>query len=710
MCPLAHSSSTPSREPRVAGTQRGAAAITILLLMLSLVAMLGLVEVGYLYWTKRDLQKVADLSALAGAAQLDQCNVANTDNAAARGNAVRDNKFAGDLTISCGNWASSNPGDNHFIAATATAPVNAVKVVAERSPVPFFNQIPALPKVSASAVAWRSAPQVAFTVGSQLLNVNGQAPLQQILKLVGVDIDNTTLLGYQGLTNLQITPRGLLEALGIGVGTDLTVGGYNALLQGNSVTVGQLLDAMVQLASQQGLAGINLSLLKQKLASASLSNVQIKLGSSDTTSGLFAAITAPATDPAAGLDVQLNALDLIGGAVSIAGSGHAVTVSGLQVLGSGVTVQSSIIEPPSIGIGPVGTTAYNAQVRLFVNIDSNNLAVLSAVFKLLGTRLFLPIYIDVIDGYATATAIDCNDTPRNATFNVVSAIANVCVGNSTANWASTSEMCGTNLTNAQLLTLFGLPLLNSKIRLPALADNQNLTVNEGATGSTAPNSLALGNTVANLLYALLDLLGDLLSPTSSASSQANAIATQYLEATKNTSTGRYSATAVVPALQNGTADLGALGTWQTNIILSCGLLACTTGPGDVWTGFIKSTQVGGSLLGTVLSLLGLQGCDGLLSQLLNYNNCIANNLANYLQTKPGGLDGLGTYNPVTGAGSCSGVICLLLKPVIDAVLRPLLNSIGGLLSNILANVLGLQLGVTDVHVQSIQCNSAQLVY
>ena len=53
--------------------QRGGMSVTMMLLMLGLVAMLGLVEIGYLYWAKRDVQKVADLSALAGAQRLDLC-------------------------------------------------------------------------------------------------------------------------------------------------------------------------------------------------------------------------------------------------------------------------------------------------------------------------------------------------------------------------------------------------------------------------------------------------------------------------------------------------------------------------------------------------------------------------------------------------------------------------------------------------------------
>lgn len=57
----------PTRSP---AKQQGAAAITIMLCMLGLIAILGLIEVGYLYWAKRDVQKIADLAALAGAQRL----------------------------------------------------------------------------------------------------------------------------------------------------------------------------------------------------------------------------------------------------------------------------------------------------------------------------------------------------------------------------------------------------------------------------------------------------------------------------------------------------------------------------------------------------------------------------------------------------------------------------------------------------------------
>jgi len=49
-----------------------------------------------------------------------------------------------------------------------------------------------------------------------------------------------------------------------------------------------------------------------------------------------------------------------------------------------------VIEPPSIAIGGIGARAYNAQVRLMVDVDSNRVPAIGALLSLLGTRLHLP--------------------------------------------------------------------------------------------------------------------------------------------------------------------------------------------------------------------------------------------------------------------------------------------------------------------------------
>lgn len=147
-----------------------------------------------------------------------------------------------------------------------------------------------------------------------------------------------------------------------------------------------------------------------------------------------------------------------------------------------------------------------------------------------------------------------------------------------------------------------------------------------------------------------------------------------------------------------------------------GLTTCWE-DGSVWTGY--RTTVTGQGLGLLDGLLGslvggllINRCDSLLGNLIDYNGCVRTNLASYIQTAPAGfLDGQNGGGVTTPGNnvSCSGLLCALLNPVL-AALKPVLNSVGTLLTNTLANLLGLELGRTDVSMQSIQCSSAQLVF
>ncbi|MFT4246415.1 MAG: TadG family pilus assembly protein [Pseudomonas sp.] len=489
--------------------QRGAAAVTILLLMLSLVAMLGLVEIGYLYWNKRDLQKLADVAALAGAQRLSIDNISEEDNdlcslgqAAAKAN-LEENDFDGEISaIECRHWSSSNTSDDLTQDVDADNAVNAIRVVLQRSPVPFFGQAFSDSELTleAKAVATQNSPQVAFSVGSGLLGINGDAPLQGLLKLVGVDLSDTEVASYSGLANVSVTTSGLLKALGIDVDADITVGELQALLDAQNITLTQLLSVAATLLSDQEVAGVDLDVLSTSLASADLSDVSITLGD---------LLNITSTDASSALDVDLNLLDLLGAAITVAGKGHAVSIGSLDLLG-GISVQASIIEAASIGIGPVGTTAYNAQVRLYLSIDTDNITALGTLLKLLAIRIQLPVYIDVVDAQATVTAIDCNSTPRNATFEVVSTVSNICIGSTSTPWYSTSDVCGSNLQDVALVTLLGTSL-SGKVALDALESTEDLTVNEGETGSTNANNLAIGSLLEELLTQALTLVENLLT-------------------------------------------------------------------------------------------------------------------------------------------------------------------------------------------------------
>jgi len=707
---------------------RGGMSVTMMLVLLGLVGMLGLVEVGYLYWAKRDAQKVVDLASMAGAQRLDLCSADRRDNSAARGNAQKDNGFTGTLAIQCGNWNPGRGADDHFsMTLDAASPLNAVKVVATRSVVPFFGQNTRLPTLRAEAVATRAPPIAVFSVGSQLLRVNGNTPLGNVLNLVGVNLDRTTLLGYDGLAQANVTPGGLLQALGIPVKANIGVAEFNALLAANRVSLGQLLDATATVLTNSGVANVDLRALRNALAAKlDLNQLNVQLGSTDAAGGLFAHIVAPEGPASPALQADVNALDLITTSISIASGGNGVAVNNLDILGM-VKTQAAIIEPPSIAIGGVGTRAYNAQVRLKINIDTGGLALLGPVLNSLGIRLNLPIYADVTNAMGTLEALNCGATPPTATVRVQSSLLRACVGRvDAANQFSQRNVCDTGLQNEQLLTLLGAPLVTDKISLNALTRDESITLAAGETASTYFNQAQVGTAVSGLVSELLRVLSNVLTPGKQGSSDATTaarLADQYLKAA-NPGNGFYDAKKTIELLRMGdpSRGIGALGDWElpNAVPYPCGLLNLETcfKPGSVWVGYnatVTGEGMGGlsGVLGPILGGLVINRCNSLLSTLLNYNNCVKSNLAAYMQTRPGGLqdlgDGTGVIDPGTDQFRCSGLLCLALTPVLER-LKPLLNGVGILLSQTLAQILGLELGRTDVHMQSIQCSPAQLVY
>lgn len=705
---------------------RGGMSITMMLVMLALLAMLGLIEIGYLFWAKRDAQKVADLAALAGAQRLELCTSDNSDNSAARQSALTQNKFAGSLEIRCGNWSASRGTANRFVTTVdASNPRNAVQVVAERSVLPFFGQNTSLPTVSVQAVARRSEPTVVFAVGSQLLRTRGDSLLMSTLRLIGLDVTNATVLSYDGLAQANITPSGLLKALNIPVSANLSVADFNRLLAVNKISLAQLVDATATVVGRNTTVGVQLRALSDLVATRlDITKLNIALGSESGGGGLFAEVISPDGTAGSALESKISVLNLISTAISIANEGNGIAVEGLNLLG--INVQAGVVEPPSIAIGGVGSRAYNAQVRLMVDVDSNNLFALGPLLQLLGTQLHLPLHVDVANAMGTLTGIQCGASPPKATIQVDSSVLRACVGKvDPAQRFSKNNVCDNTLQNEQLLKLLGKPLITNKIALPALTSSQNLTLAAGESGSTQINPLALGNAVSDLVSELLRVLAGMLSSPQqgmSANDTAKALADRYLQATFPPNT-RYDVNKLIPLLRDGdpSRQLAPLNSWTVpdGLPYACGLLNLATchKDGQVWDAF-KVTVTGqglgvlDGLLGSLVGGLLINRCDSLLGNLLDYNGCVRNNLASYIQTAPAGfLDGTGgsgVTNP-DGSVSCSGLLCTLLKPIL-AALRPVLNSVGSLLTNLLASVLGLELGRTDVNVQSIQCSAAQLVY
>jgi uncharacterized membrane protein len=668
-------------------------------MLLGLITILGIVEVGYLYWAKRDAQKVADLAALSGAQQLPDCSKATS---AASDNATSDNKFGGTLaTNACGTWTPPTQSGSDGFSTSGTNP-NAVKVVATR-PVPsIWGLAGALPDVSAEAVAAQQQPIAAFSVGTTLVNVNGESTLGQLLNTVGIPIDGASLVGYNGLANVDITPAGLLKELGIPVDSGITVGDLNTLLAAQKVKVGDLLNAIVTVAGQNDLVNANATLLNTILADAQVPGIALQDVTLGGPGGLFATIVAPDGAAQAVLNAQVNALQLIATAIGVGTGKHAISNSLNLSLGLlNISASTSVIEPPSMGVGGKGTTAYTAQVRTFINISTPEQGI-SLLGGAINLQVNLPIAIDLVNAQGTlgdlCSTTDSAGQPQ-AEIDVNSSLLKTCVGNMTqADAFSTAGGCDQIPGANTPMKLFGLSLagqniasLNTSLAINPLPASGSGTLSPGQTEIIPGdgNQLDLGTTVKNLGTAL----------------------TAALIANAGTQTGSGFSSSGTPTqtatdLWNGTSGTNAariqqaLNEIQTSSQGLQGLLGSVTGSVLDLLGNTVQLNVSG-LLGDVGNLLG--GLVNGLTGTVNYALCVGGSSDSCIAVISGAMSG-------GGSGTNSNAFVSLLSFLLQA-LQPALDAIGTqVLTPILQNVLGLDLGQTAVNLQSLQCHRVQLVY
>lgn len=675
-------SAAPARRRRMNGSILVNTAIALSLIIITLIG----TQLGYLFYIKRELQKSADLAALAGAQQIrGGCASATTAaltnaNGGTGGTSPRNMPTGGvfDLQTSevqCGHWDRTTSFQS---PAIPPAVVNAVRVSFTKTPpalLPFFN---VNRNISVTAVAALSDPLAVFTVGSTLVTVNGDSLLGRSLKGIGLDLSGTSLVGYNGLAQVQITPGGLLAALGIPVAANATVGDLNALLVASNVSLGQLLNAIVTLAGQSALLATNVTLLNAITAQLGVSDLNVQLGSlTNPPTGLFAQIIAPAQNSAnAALNIGVNALDLVYAAIGVGTSQHAVSIPALNInLLSLATVsaQASVIEPPSIAIGTVGATAFTAQVRTFIQVQTTTGLLGSLLSPLI--KLDLPIVLDVATGQGTITEM-CTPALRSggqdrANIEVTSSILRACVGK-VSGGAPFSTTAACVAAPMEMINVLGLLKASTPINLAGLpAGPFELQLAQGQTQTTPVNNLALGTFLANLTAALTNLLfGSQPSTAPPTGEQLTNLTTQLWN---NTST---ICAADTPSCR---------GQRYSSVINT---IRQQSGQSGLLTGVLN---------GVTDLLAGLwNGCTGLLGTGGNQSGCL-----NMIQTTLGD-----TSNSSLG-GVISNAVSLLV-----GLLAPVLNIIGQqLVTPLLQNVLGLNIGQVDVNLRSLQCNPLpMLVY
>ncbi|WP_080428805.1 TadG family pilus assembly protein [Burkholderia ubonensis] len=632
--------------------QRGAVSVLATVWVLVALVTLGAIDIGNLFFQRRDLQRIADLSALAAVQSLDpsdtSCGAANT---AALNNA-RANETSNTVTTgapargqdqvaaTCGRWDpqvyAGRPA--YFApAASGMTQLNATQVTVTRTMRYSFlgvvSMLGAGPGTMSATATARASAIDTFSISATLASVD-PVWLNGILSaLLGTSV-SLTLADYQALAGANIKLLGISTALGAG-----TVNGLVDL----SVTVPTLIGNLSAYVGALQAGGGNgpgyvaqlqaASTALGKLTGASVGNTTVVVANAPN-----ALLNISLGNPQSGADAQVNLLDLLTTAAQVAAynKGHAVSLNTGVTLPLGangfnvVSLQLQVLNPPSIAVGEAGllpngtwrTQASSAQIGVYLNVQTPSIPItgalgLSGLVDLTLSGINLPIYL-LVGGPAVASlaATKCGSatTPSTTTIVATPGIAKLCIS---------APPSGTlNLSNVSTCPPAGtLQLLNL----------------QASTLLSPPVSLGVSASISN---PVLQIVG---TASSSAPYAGYPSATPY-------------------HFCNAPAGLA------TPVSCGSGWVSPSTAssPNSYWTTYVNNL---GASLGTALSNINL--------------------------------------NAITILG-----IPIPLGPLLNAigslVLQPVLSALDAVLVPILG-LLGVQVGQATVHQISLTCNAAQLV-
>jgi uncharacterized membrane protein len=656
--------------------QHGAIAVMAAIGLSLAVVLLASIDIGYLFYAKRDLQKIVDMAALAGATKLDGTTCASlpsdapvisaTQNAILNANVAPATAFPGTLTVTCGAWTASPAAFAPYTASQFTQ--NAVQVDATRKVSPFFGLLPQ--NVRAIAIAAKSGqPTATFSVGSKLLQVNSDGTVPLIAKALGLNLAGTSLLSYNGLANVAVTPSGLLQALGINVPLNADVGTIKSLVSVGSPAcpsgicpLSGLLNAIGTVGGQQNL--INSLGLQGNVAL----NAQIPLLADASGNGGLLAIVDTG-DGQSVLNANVNALDLLTTALAIGNSNRALPLGVSTPLG--IKANVGIIEAPVTGIGGNGTTAHTAQIRLAVSVDSSQLlSSLPAPLNALGNTLSLklPILLDLNRSTGTLNHLcesrDSSGNPQGI-VTVSHAVLTACITDYDPNDLTAvfnqKLSCGDpayTLKDAKILTLANQPIVQTSLAT-------NIALNPAQTYDTNPLSKGMQDTVPHADQQSISLAGIIKNLTDTL---FGTLVGKVLTSTTSNVTLANALLSVIP-----------ISTTVLNLLNSIMIAVQSLPPYTLASvGNVFNTLLNG-LLSNLIGPCSLIGNDP--------QQCIANTLS-------------GT---VTNAGVTVSKVGLTLSAMLQEMLAPITTPLSNVLSSVLGNLLGLQLGLTDVNMQDIDC-------
>ncbi|WP_186208838.1 TadG family pilus assembly protein [Burkholderia gladioli] len=556
-------SSIPGRTIVGRRRERGAFAVMTLIFLAAAISILGVIDIGNAFFQRRDLQRIADMAALAGAQRLDNaCAQAPvTATAAATKNGL--NTGAGDtITVGCGRWDPSvNAAPSYYVPAANVGTgssnpnalqLNGVQVKLTRQVRHFF--VGPTQTVRARSTARATAIDV-FSVGATLAQLGGTScsgtPASSsanpglVNGLLGALLGsksglNLSLVSYQALACTNVRLADIAAAAGVGT-IDQLLALNLSLSQFLKLTANALQQTSVVNANLQASLGA-----LQAMISANVNGGNLNLGGPN---GLLN-IALANTQSAATATVSLLDLIMVGAEVANSNNAVAVNIPSVSLGGlTGTQLQVQIISPPSIGIGEGGinpatgqwrTQASTAAVGLYLLVDLGlkQVPIVGPLLQLVGVNVdvTLPLYLQVGTGKAVLNSTQCAQTAAasTATITATPGVANLCIGtpplnskgmislSSTYSCKSPAQIINAQIAPFGILNLLQLTVSVSNISVQVQGAAQTHTFS-GVAGLDSDywtvNSNALGSALASALAQLataqispnLGLLGNLIS-------------------------------------------------------------------------------------------------------------------------------------------------------------------------------------------------------
>lgn len=496
--------------------QRGIASVIASIWLVAAVILLGVIDIGNVFYQRRLLQGVADLAASAGVQVIDDaCSRAPATAAGSAGaNGFTASGTSNTITTTCGRWDSTLYAGPTYFAAAGT-PANAVQVTVAKQ-VPYFFAGPGR-MVTATATA-QAINVGAFSIGTTTASVDPTVITGLLNSMLGTNINSLQIsaAGYAGLAQSRIEIGDLVTAAGVGT--------VNQLLALN-LTAAQIAKLTLTALQNTHVLNANLSAAVGALQTIVNANIQgsgtLAIGAVNGSAGLLQIGLA---DTQSALHATISPFDALMVTAEVAQAGKAAINVG-TALNLGVataSLQVQIIQPPVLAVGEAGktpggawrTVASSAQLQAAIKVSLGQVPALAAL-GLGSPVLNLPVNIAVAPGQAWLVSTQCASTQAasNSVVGVQTGIAQVCVGDSITNpFAATPFSC----SPATLINVPNVLTITTAAGLPATVPASsavNMTF-DGISGNADDYQNTNSNQVGGVLYnATLGLATQLSSPT-----------------------------------------------------------------------------------------------------------------------------------------------------------------------------------------------------